>query len=130
MSYLSSYPEGLKEAFLTGGLAPIVNNPDGVYERTKCENNYFPPFFIYRLIVSYLRELVQVEKRNAVYYKKYPQDVRRIRAILAYLDENDVTLPNGGRLSPNRFLQLGIKFGGESTYIQEHIILHGLNCLE
>ena len=59
--------------------------------------------------------LVQVEKRNAVYYSKYPQDISRIRTILTYLDENKVTLPNGGPLSPSRFLQLGMKFGMEGA---------------
>ena len=54
-----------------------------------------------------------MEKRNAVYYQKYPQDVVRIRKILEHLDRHDVTLPNGGRLSPSRFLQLGMKFGME-----------------
>ena len=32
INYLSYYSEGLKEVFLTGGLAPIVNHPDSVYE--------------------------------------------------------------------------------------------------
>lgn len=59
---------------------------------------------------------MQVEKRNVVYYKKYPQDICRIRKILAYLDEHDVALPNGGRLSTNRFLHLGMKFGMEGEF--------------
>lgn len=32
ISYLSFHSEGLKEVFLTGGLAPLVNDPDTVYE--------------------------------------------------------------------------------------------------
>jgi pimeloyl-ACP methyl ester carboxylesterase len=31
LTYLSFYPEGLKEVFLTGGLAPLVDHPDPVY---------------------------------------------------------------------------------------------------
>lgn len=27
-------PEGLREVFLTGGLPPLVNSPDPVYEKT------------------------------------------------------------------------------------------------
>lgn len=27
-------PEGLKEVFTTGGIPPLVSNPDPVYERT------------------------------------------------------------------------------------------------
>lgn len=32
INYLSFYSEGLKEVFLTGGLAPLVDGPDPVYE--------------------------------------------------------------------------------------------------
>ncbi|PPR06871.1 hypothetical protein CVT26_003995 [Gymnopilus dilepis] len=88
-TYLSFHPEGVKEAFIAGGLPPLVDQPDEVYEAlTK-----------------------QVIKRNEIYYKKYPQDIRRVRNILAHLDAKSVTLPNGGRLTPNRFLQLGQHFG-------------------
>lgn len=31
ITYLSFHSEGLKEVFLTGGLAPILNHPDDVY---------------------------------------------------------------------------------------------------
>lgn len=89
----------------------MVNNPDSVYEKTKCAHD-IPLFINYRAESVFFS--VKVEKRNAIYYKKYPHDIARIRKILAFLDEHDVTLPNGGRLSPNRFLQLGIRFGGES----------------
>lgn len=32
INYLSYYSEGLKEVFLTGGLAPLVERPEPVYE--------------------------------------------------------------------------------------------------
>lgn len=32
LTYLSFFSEGLKEVFLTGGLAPLVDSPDTVYE--------------------------------------------------------------------------------------------------
>ncbi|KIP01542.1 hypothetical protein PHLGIDRAFT_96890 [Phlebiopsis gigantea 11061_1 CR5-6] len=101
LTYLSFFSQGLKEVFLTGGLAPIVRSPDPVYAKTK----------------------LQVEKRNAVYYSKYPQDIPRIRKILTYLDENEVTLLNGGLLSPSRFLQLGMKFGMEDGIDEVHEIV-------
>jgi len=31
MTYLSFFSEGLKEVFIAGGLAPLVNDPDAVY---------------------------------------------------------------------------------------------------
>lgn len=45
LNYLSFFPEGLKEVFLTGGLAPIVEHPDPVYEKTIRELAIFE--FIY-----------------------------------------------------------------------------------
>ena len=35
LTYLSFFPEALKEVFLTGGLAPITTYPDPVYAKTK-----------------------------------------------------------------------------------------------
>ena len=35
--YISFYPEGIKEVFLTGGLAPLVDHPDPVYESLASE---------------------------------------------------------------------------------------------
>ena len=34
LNYLSFFPEGLKEVFLTGGLAPLLDDPDPAYEKT------------------------------------------------------------------------------------------------
>jgi hypothetical protein len=34
ITYLSFYSEGLKEVFITGGLAPLVDKPQQVYEAT------------------------------------------------------------------------------------------------
>jgi len=98
ITYLSFFPEGLKEVFLTGGLAPLDENPDRVYES---------------LIPILL-------KRNEIYYQKYPQDIKRVRNILAYLEENKVTLPNGGQLTVSRFLQLGIHLGAAGGIDQIH----------
>ncbi|KAF8161478.1 alpha/beta-hydrolase [Crassisporium funariophilum] len=89
ITYLSFHSEGIKEVFLTGGLAPLVDQPDLVYEALA----------------------QRVMKRNTVYYAKYPQDIKRVRNILGYLDSNRVVLPNGGNLTPSRWQQLGMSFG-------------------
>jgi hypothetical protein len=34
LSLFDKSPEGLKEAFICGGLPPLVDNPDPVYART------------------------------------------------------------------------------------------------
>ncbi|KIJ20795.1 prolyl aminopeptidase [Paxillus involutus ATCC 200175] len=88
-TYLSFYADGLKEVFMTGGLPPLVEQPDAVYEvLTK-----------------------KVKERNVVYYTKYPQDIHSVRRILDHLENNNVVLPNGGQLTVSRWLQLGMGFG-------------------
>lgn len=89
-TYLSLAPGSIEAALITGGVPPIGKIPDRVYEQT------------------YKR----TTERNVHYYRKYPQDVLRVREIVSYLAQNNVTLPNGGSLSVERFQQLGIRFGG------------------
>ncbi|KAH6910279.1 alpha/beta-hydrolase [Coprinopsis sp. MPI-PUGE-AT-0042] len=89
LTYLSFHPESLKQVFLTGGLAPLVDGPDKVYEALA----------------------VRVAKRNEVYYRKYPADIQRVKEIAAYLSKTQVRLPNGGQLTVARFQQLGLSFG-------------------
>ncbi|EIN07309.1 alpha/beta-hydrolase [Punctularia strigosozonata HHB-11173 SS5] len=89
ITYLSFHSEGLKEVFVTGGLAPLIENPTPNYEAT----------------------VNRVIHRNKIYYAKYPRDVKRVRNILDHLSSNKITLPNGGRLTPSRWQQLGIDFG-------------------
>lgn len=60
LTYLSFYPEYLRESFLFGGLAPIVDSPDDVYRRLTCK----------------------VKERNQAYYAKYPEDISKVRQIL------------------------------------------------
>ncbi|KAG2015299.1 proline iminopeptidase [Coprinopsis cinerea AmutBmut pab1-1] len=109
LTYLSFHPEGVKEAFLTGGLAPLVNGPDPVYKALA----------------------PRVEKRNEIYYQKYPKDIQRVRKIMTYLEANQVKLPNGGNLTPRRFQHLGIDFGMQGGIDQVHqIVLRASNDLE
>lgn len=91
-TYLSFYPEGLKECFVTAGLAPLVSNPDEVYRR------------LWR----------KVAERNQAYYHKFPEDVERVKAIIRFLGRSGdatVTLPSEGILTPRRFLMLGMQLG-------------------
>ncbi|EED23451.1 proline iminopeptidase [Talaromyces stipitatus ATCC 10500] len=87
-TYLSNFPEGLREVFLTGGLPPLVNGPDEVYKKT------------YEKVVE----------RNQAYYQKYPEDAERVKRIVQYLQENKPRL-GAGVLTPERFQQIGITFG-------------------
>jgi len=89
MTYLSTAPEALREAFITGGLAPIGRQTDEVYRKT------------------YDRVL----ERNDRYYRRYPSDRETVRDIQARLDSSDVRLPSGDRLTARRFRQLGQMLG-------------------
>lgn len=100
-TYLSRYPESLNAVMVTGGVPPIGLSPDRVYQQT------------------YNR----TKERNEHYYRKYPHDVQRVKAILEYLSKNDVKLPNGGTLSVERFQQLGIKFGGSGGTDSLHVLV-------
>jgi pimeloyl-ACP methyl ester carboxylesterase len=89
MTYLSFAPDGLKEAFITGGLAPIGRPVDDVYRAT----------------------FARMVERNRAYFERYPDDRARVRDITAELDAEDIRLPNGDRLTSRRFLQLGSVLG-------------------
>ncbi|KAF1973519.1 alpha/beta-hydrolase [Bimuria novae-zelandiae CBS 107.79] len=111
-TYLSFYPEGVKEAFLFGGLPPLRDGPDEVYERV------YP----------------RVERRNQEYYAKYPEDVERVRKIVKFLgrfgDETVRVQGGEGHLSAARFLQLGINFGAHGRFDTVHdLVLRANNDL-
>ncbi|KAL9096376.1 MAG: hypothetical protein Q9165_001373 [Trypethelium subeluteriae] len=111
-TYLSFFPEGLREAFLFGGLPPVGHGPDEVYTR------------LYQ----------RVQKRNKAYYEKYPEDVDRVKRILRLLQRfgnNTVRTPGEGSLTARRFQQLGIEFGFHSGIDSVHeIVLRAANDLE
>jgi len=101
-TYLSFYPEGVKEAFLFGGLPPLRNNADEVYEK------------LYE----------RVKQRNDGYYAKYPEDVARVHRIVKLLDrfgDTTVRVQGGvGHMPARRFLQLGIYFGKHGGFDDVH----------
>jgi pimeloyl-ACP methyl ester carboxylesterase len=101
MTYLSIAPEGLREAFITGGLSPIGRPVDDIYGAT------------------YQRLL----KSNRRYFERYPDDRARVREILQQLDDEDVRLPSGDRLTARRFRQLGLWLGaGDGFELLHHVI--------
>ncbi|ORY02823.1 alpha/beta-hydrolase [Basidiobolus meristosporus CBS 931.73] len=108
-TYLSLFPESLEFALITGGVPPLVNNPDSVYQR------------LYKRVI----------KRNQQYYQKYPKDVSRVRAIVEYLASHPTKVPNGGDLTVRRFQQLGLFFGFTGGFDTVHqVVLTGASNLE
>ena len=101
MTYLSIAPEGLREAFITGGLSPIGRPVDDIYGAT-----------YKRLIDS-----------NRRYFERYPDDRARVREILRRLDDEEVRLPSGDRLTGRRFRQLGLWLGDSAGFeLLHHVI--------
>ncbi|KAI8947710.1 alpha/beta-hydrolase [Xylaria longipes] len=93
MTYLSFAPEGLRECFITGGLASLDKGPEEVYQ------------------VTYQRTM----ERNRAYYSKFPQDVKTIKDIAEKIrelgGEKGVPLPAGGLLTVKRLMTLGLHLG-------------------
>lgn len=89
LTYLSQSPEGLAACYVAGGLASIQPSAAEVYRRT------YP----------------RVAARTALYYARYPQDVARIAELADFIDANDVRLPDGDRLTVQRFQTIGIDLG-------------------
>ena len=100
-TYLSLAPVGLREVIFTGGLPPIHQPVDEVYRAT------------YRRVLE----------KNRQYYERYPEDVDRVGVIVDHLEQNEVRLPTGDRLTPRRLQQLGIGFGMSNGFEQAHYLL-------
>lgn len=101
MTYLSNAPEGLAEAYITGGLSPIGRSVDDIYGAT-----------YKRLLAS-----------NRRYFERYAGDRERIREILRRLDEEEVRLPTGERLTARRFRQLGLWLGDSAGFeLLHHVV--------
>jgi len=89
LNYLSTAPEGLREAFFTGGLPPVGRPVDDVYRAT----------------------FERVLERCRRYYQLFPEDRDRVREIHERLETEDVRLPSGDRLTSRRFRVLGHLLG-------------------
>ena len=101
MTYLSIAPHGLREAFITGGLAPIGRPVDEVYAAT------------YRRLIA----------KNRAFFERYPADRDRARDALRRLEAEDVRLPGGDRLTARRFRQLGGWLGDSAGFELLHHVL-------
>lgn len=101
LAYLSQAPDGLREAFFTGGLPPIGRHADEVYTAT------------------YARVL----GRNRRYYERYPGDRGRARELRRRLEAEDVRLPSGDRLTWRRLRQAGALLGASDGAERLHYLL-------
>ena len=98
MTYLSIAPEGLREAFITGGLSPVGRPPEEIYTATA----------------------VRLLEKNRAYFDRYPDDRVTVQRILGRLAAEDVRLPSGDRLTVRRFRQLGMWLGDSAGNIYRY----------
>jgi pimeloyl-ACP methyl ester carboxylesterase len=100
-TYLSFAPEGIRQAFVMGGLPPLSASPDDVYRAL------YP----------------RVLEKNRLYFERYPEDRGRLAAVIEQLDAGSVMLPGGDRLTPERLQCLGIVFGMHDGFERVHYLL-------
>jgi pimeloyl-ACP methyl ester carboxylesterase len=95
--YLSAAPDGLREAFITGGLPAFEVAVDEVYATT------------FGLAIE----------RSRRYYERHPGDRERMRA----LQGGHLRLPSGDELTPSRLRQLGQMLGMSDGAERVHYLL-------
>jgi len=98
LTYLSFHPEAVSAAYVTGGLTSFEPDPRDVYRRT------FP----------------RVAAKTAEFYRRYPQDADVIARVVDAVENGDVRLPSGDRLSARRLQTLGIDFGVQPGFERLH----------
>ncbi|XXG94671.1 hypothetical protein Hte_000928 [Hypoxylon texense] len=102
LTYLSFAPEGLRECFITGGLAALDKGPEEVYQAT------------YQRCIA----------RNQAYYKKFPGDIATVKWIAGKIIElggdKGVPLPAGGFLTVRRLMTVGLNFGAHGGIDRVH----------
>ena len=101
VTYLSHAPDGLREAFITGGLPGLDVSADDVYRAT------------YPLVAQ----------KNAEHYARYPGDVLQAKEIARRLAAGDVRLPDGARLTVEAFQSLGAMLGSSTGSHALHYLL-------
>jgi pimeloyl-ACP methyl ester carboxylesterase len=103
LTYLSFAPEGVKEALITGGLAPLSGHAEDVYRAT----------------------FGRVAARNTEYFDWYPEDRPVVERIADHLRHAEEFLPDGGRLTVERFQMVGAFLGGNTRVDGLHYLLEG-----
>jgi pimeloyl-ACP methyl ester carboxylesterase len=103
VTYLSKAADGIREAFITGGLPGPAATADDVYRRT------YP----------------RVRAKTLAHYARYPGDVEQARRVARYLAGTRVPLPDGAPLTVAAFQTLGGMLGQSTGSDELHYLLEG-----
>ncbi|TVY50629.1 Proline iminopeptidase [Lachnellula cervina] len=102
LTYLSKYPQGLQEVFISAGMTAIGKGPDEVYG------------------IAFKKMI----ERNEAYYEKFPEDIQSIHDLAAHIkSKGGLKMPAGGLLTVQRFLTLGMVFGLSGGFDTVHDIV-------
>jgi len=101
LTYLSFAPHGLAGALITGGLPGLDTRAEDAYRLT------------YPIVAA----------RNAAHYERYPEDVARAREVAWHLASREVLMPDGSRLTVERFQSIGGMLGQSTGSHDLHYLL-------
>jgi pimeloyl-ACP methyl ester carboxylesterase len=104
--YLSAFPHGLREVFITGGLPPLEGDADDYYRHT------YP----------------EVQRKTRQFFARYPADLALCGRILDHLHRHEVGLPGGARLTVRRFQQAGFMLGFDDGMEKLHYLIEDAFC--
>ena len=87
--YLSRAPKELAQAFITGGIPPILANPKEVYQHT----------------------FARVKTKNEQFYARFPDAQQLVSQLAEHISNHPVILASGEKLSIEMLQSLGIHLG-------------------
>lgn len=101
LAYLSHAPAAIAASYVCGGIPGTPADAAEVYRRT----------------------FTRVEQKNAEFARRYPQDIDVVSSIADRLAGEEVRLPDGDRLTVQRFQSLGLDFGMKPGFERMHWLL-------
>ena len=91
LKYLNDAPQGLQEAYITGGIPSLTRSADEVY------------------LATYKRVLA----KNHDFFSRFPDAQQLVKQLANYISENEVRIATGEHLSVEMLQLLGINIGME-----------------
>ncbi|MBW3762808.1 alpha/beta hydrolase [Aeromonas jandaei] len=101
LTYLSLFPDSLREVYITGGIAPVGRSAEEVYRAT------------------YQR----VADKNRAFFARFPHAQPIANRLANHLHQHDVRLPNGQRLTVEQFQQQGLDLGATGAFEELYYLL-------
>ncbi|MDN6555619.1 MAG: alpha/beta hydrolase, partial [Acidipropionibacterium acidipropionici] len=101
LRYLSAHPESLTAGYFTGGLSAVGHHPDSVYAVT----------------------FAGMERKSLEYYRRFPEDRDKVRALVDLAAEGGVRTPWGDVVTASRVRSLGNNLGASGGAEKLHYLL-------